>query len=121
MPCHHYFPGIVFLSSRLQHSQKVHTSQRTRVAADLFAVVRVRKVDEVIIVHLLCVDDVTVLFLTQVLRVDTIGSEEFLVGHTESLTNGLCYELGLDGCEKIKNCETTGKINEVINTSIILM
>lgn len=59
--------------------------------------------DEVIIVHLLCVDDVTVLFLTQVLRVDAVGSEEFLVGHAESLTDGLCYELGLDVCETRKN------------------
>lgn len=56
--------------------------------------------DEVIIVHLLCVDDVAVFFLAQVLWVDPIGSEEFLVGHAECLTNGLCYELGLDLLEK---------------------
>lgn len=51
--------------------------------------------NEVIIVHLLGVDDVTELFLTQVLGVDAIGSEELPVGHAECLTNGLCNELGL--------------------------
>ena len=52
--------------------------------------------DEVIVVHLLGVDDVTVLFLTQVLGVDTIGSEELPVGHAEGLTNGLSDELCLE-------------------------
>ena len=52
--------------------------------------------NEVIVVHLLGVDDVTVLFLTQVLGVDAIGSEELPVGHTEGLTNGLSDELRLE-------------------------
>lgn len=50
---------------------------------------------EVIVVHVLCVKEVTVLFLAQVLRVDAIGTQEFLICYTEGLANGLCYELGL--------------------------
>lgn len=50
---------------------------------------------EVIVVHVLCVKEVAVLFLAQVLRVDAIGAQEFLICYTESLANGLCYELGL--------------------------
>lgn len=61
----------------------------------VFTVLRLREVYEVIIVHVLCVKEVTVLFLAQVLRVDAIGTQEFLVCYTEGLTNGLCYELGL--------------------------
>lgn len=51
--------------------------------------------DEVIVVHFLGVDDVAVLFLAQVGRVDAIGSQEFSVGHAKSLTDGLCNELCL--------------------------
>lgn len=51
--------------------------------------------DEVIVVHFLGVDDVTVLFLAQVGRVDAIGSQEFSVGHAKGLTDGLCNELRL--------------------------
>lgn len=46
--------------------------------------------DEVIVVHFLGADDVTVLFLAQVGGVDAIGSQEFPVRHTERLTNRLC-------------------------------
>lgn len=46
-------------------------------------------------VHFLGVDDVTILFLAQVSRVDAIGSQEFSVGHAESLTYRLCDELCL--------------------------
>lgn len=46
-------------------------------------------------VHFLGVDDVTVLFLAQVGRVDAIGTQEFSVGHAEGLTDGLCNELCL--------------------------
>lgn len=56
--------------------------------------------DEVIVVHLLRVDDVTVLFLAQVGRVDAVGSQELSVGHAEGLTNGLCNELCLREEEK---------------------
>lgn len=52
--------------------------------------------NEVIIVHFLCVDYVTVLFLAQVLWVYTVGSEELLVGHAERLADGLGYKLSLD-------------------------
>lgn len=41
------------------------------------------------------VDNFTVLFLAQVLGVNTIGSQELLVGYTECLANGLSDELGL--------------------------
>lgn len=46
-------------------------------------------------VHFLGVDDVTVLFLAQVSRVDAVGSQELSVGHAESLTYRLCDELCL--------------------------
>lgn len=51
--------------------------------------------DEVIVVHLLRVDDVTVLLLTQVLWVNSIGSQELLISYTESLADGLGDELRL--------------------------
>lgn len=51
--------------------------------------------DEVIIVHFLGVDDVTVLLLTQVLGVNAIGSQELLVSYAESLADGLSNKLGL--------------------------
>lgn len=51
--------------------------------------------NEVIIVHLLRVDDVTVLLLAQVLRVDAVGSQELLVSHAECLANGLGDQLRL--------------------------
>ncbi len=39
--------------------------------------------NEVIIVHLLCVDDVAVLLLAQVLGVNAVGSQELLVSYAE--------------------------------------
>lgn len=56
--------------------------------------------DEVIVVHLLCVDDVTVLLLTQVLGVDAVGSQELLVSYAESLTDGLSNKLRLQAHNK---------------------
>ena len=60
---------------------------------------------KVIMVHFLGVDDVTVLFLAQVGRVDAVGSQEFSVGHAKGLTNGLCNELRL--CEGERLGKTT--------------
>lgn len=57
--------------------------------------------DEVIVVHFLGVDDVTVLLLAQIGRVDAIGSQEFSVGHAKGLTNGLCNELCLREGERL--------------------
>lgn len=51
--------------------------------------------DEVVVVHVLSVEQVAVLPLAQVLGVDAIGPEELLVGDTERLTDGLSYQLGL--------------------------
>lgn len=53
--------------------------------------------DEVIVVHFLGVDDVTVLLLAQVGGVDAVGAQELPVGHAEGLANGLCDELRLSG------------------------
>lgn len=61
----------------------------------LFTVLRVWKVDEIIVVHLLWIKDITVVFLAEVLRVDPVCSQKFLVSHAKRLTNGLCNELGL--------------------------
>lgn len=63
--------------------------------AHLLAVLRVGEVDEVIVVHLLGVDDVAVLLLAQVLGVDAVGPQELLVGHAEGLADGLGDQLGL--------------------------
>ena len=57
--------------------------------------------DKVIMVHFLGVDDVTVLFVAQVGRVDAIGSQEFSVGNTKSLTDGLCNQLCLWEWERL--------------------
>lgn len=62
---------------------------------NLFAVFRVGEVNEVVIVHLLGVDDVAVLLLAQVLGVDAVGSQELLVRHAEGLADGLSDQLGL--------------------------
>lgn len=51
--------------------------------------------DEVVVVHILSVEQVTVLPLAQVLRVDAVGSEELLIGDTEGLTDGLSDQLRL--------------------------
>lgn len=51
--------------------------------------------NEVIVVHFLGADDVTVLFVAQVGRVDAVGSQELSVGHAKSLANGLGDQLGL--------------------------
>ena len=56
--------------------------------------------DEVIVVHVLSVEQVAVLPLAQVLGVDAVGSEEFLVGDAERLTDGLSYQLGLRDTDK---------------------
>lgn len=61
----------------------------------IFAVLRLGKVDEVVIVHVLSVEQVTVLLLAQVLRVNAIGPQKFLVSHTEGLPDGLGNQLGL--------------------------
>lgn len=63
--------------------------------AHLLAILRVGEVDEVIIVHLLGIYDVAVFLLAQVFRVDAIGPQELLVGHTEGLPYRLGYQLGL--------------------------
>ena len=65
--------------------------------------------DEVVVVHLLGVDDVTVLFLAQVGGVDAVGSQELSVGHAEGLTDGLCDELRLWEGERVgKTTEQRG-------------
>ena len=61
----------------------------------IFAVLRLGEVNEVIVVHVLGLKQLTVFLLTQILWVDAISPQEFLVGHTKGLSNGLGYELGL--------------------------
>lgn len=52
--------------------------------------------NEVIVIHLLGVDDVAVLLLAQVLGVDAVGPQELLVSYAEGLANGLSDKLGLE-------------------------
>lgn len=59
------------------------------------AVLRLGEVDEVVVVHVLSVEQVAVLPLAQVLGVDAVGPEELLVSHAEGLTDGLSDQLGL--------------------------
>lgn len=91
------------------------------IYTNLFAVFRVGEMNEVIIVHFLGVDDVTVLLLTQVLWVNSIGSEELLVGHAEGLTYGLSNELGLKTKSQAASFSLTGchvffRLSHVFNT-----
>lgn len=65
----------------------------------IFAVFRFGKVDEVVIVHILSVEQVTVLPLAQVLRVNAVGPEELLIGNAERLADGLRDQLGLHGTQ----------------------
>lgn len=51
--------------------------------------------DEVVVVHVLSVEQVAVLPLAKVLGVDAIGPEELLVGDAKRLTDGLSYQLSL--------------------------
>lgn len=74
-------------------------SRGPRGAAHLLAVLRVGEVDEVVVVHLLGVNDVAVFFLAQIFGVDAIGPQELLIGHAESLADGLGDQLGLWGGE----------------------
>lgn len=53
--------------------------------------------DEVIVVHVLSVEQVAVLPLAQVIGVDAVGPEELLVGDAEGLSDRLSDELGLMG------------------------
>ena len=69
--------------------------QAGRYDTYIFAVLRLGEVNEVIIVHVLGFKKLTVLLLTQILWVDAISPQEFLVGHTKGLSNGLGYELSL--------------------------
>lgn len=52
--------------------------------------------DQVVVVHVLGVEQVTVLLLAEVLWVNPVGPEEFLVCNAERLPYGLCNQLGLE-------------------------
>lgn len=62
----------------------------------IFAVFRLGEVDQVIVVHVLGVEQVAVLLLAQVFWVNPIGPEELLVRNAEGLPDGLCDQLGLE-------------------------
>lgn len=51
--------------------------------------------DEVVVVHVLSVEQVTILPLAQVLGVDAVGPEKLLVGDAKGLTDRLSDQLGL--------------------------
>lgn len=70
--------------------------------------------DEVIVVHVLSVEQVAVLPLAQVLGVDAIGPEELLVGDAERLTDGLSYQLGLRDTDK-RTLECLGEFSQQTN------
>lgn len=88
-------PGRLALQELREQKPANVASLRPVGVAYLLAVLRVGEVDEVVVVHLLGVDDIAVLLLAQVFGVDAIGSQELLVGHAEGLADGLGDELGL--------------------------
>lgn len=59
------------------------------------AVFRLGEVDEVVVVHVLSVEEVAVLSLTQVFWIDTVRPQELLIRHAEGLTDGLSDQLSL--------------------------
>lgn len=62
--------------------------------------------DEVVVIHVLSVKQVTVLPLAEVLWVNAVGPEELLVGDAERLTDGLSNQLGLrENKERTRLCE----------------
>lgn len=61
----------------------------------VFAVFGLGEVDQVVVVHVLGVQQVAVLLLAQVLGVDAVGPQELLVSHAEGLSDGLSNQLGL--------------------------
>lgn len=82
------------------------------------AVLRLGEVDEVVVVHVLSVEQVAVLPLAQVLGVDAVGPEELLVGHAEGLTDGLSDQLGLrDGGQVMVSNADIIQLGLVINFS----
>lgn len=59
------------------------------------AVFRLGEVNEVVVVHVLSVEQVAVLSLAQVLWINAIGSQKLLICNAEGLTNGLSNQLSL--------------------------
>lgn len=61
----------------------------------IFAVFRFGEVNQVIIVHVLGIEQVTIFLLAKVFWVDSVCPQKFLVGHAKCLTYGLCNQLCL--------------------------
>lgn len=61
----------------------------------IFAVFRFGEVNEVIIVHVLGVEQVTIFLLAKVFWIDPIRPQKLLVCYTEGLTYRLCNQLCL--------------------------
>ena len=57
--------------------------------------------DEVVVVHVLGVEQIAVLLLAEIFRVNPIGPEELLVAHAEGLPDGLCDQLGLERRDRV--------------------
>lgn len=100
--CKHKTPtgtcGILFTSSTpllLKVGTIACDCAATYWCTYILAVLRLGEVDEVVVVHVLSVEQVAVLPLAQVFGVDAVGPEELLVGDAEGLADGLSYELSL--------------------------
>lgn len=65
--------------------------------------------NQVIVIHFLGIDDVAVFFLTEIFGVDAVGPEKFLIGHAESLSDRLSYQLGLQEKEKKERDQQLGR------------
>lgn len=59
--------------------------------------------NEVVIVHVLGIEQVAIFLLAKVFWIDPICPQKLLVGHAECLTYGLCDQLCLQGREKKKS------------------
>lgn len=84
-----FFPAPTNICRKILKLQEMNACSAHLIYTNLFAVFRVGEVNEVVIVHLLGVDDVTVLLLAQVLGVDAIGSQKLLISYAERLADGL--------------------------------
>lgn len=82
-------------------AQPAQPGEQVQGSTYIFAVFRLGEVDEVIVVHVLGVEQVTVLLLAEIFGVNSIGSEELLVCHAEGLPDGLCDQLGLERRDRV--------------------
>lgn len=89
-------------SSLPQRVQLAQLWEQLQASTYIFAVFRLGEVDQIVVVHVLGVEQVAVLLLAEIFGVNPVGPEEFLVCHAKCLPNGLCDQLGLERSQRGK-------------------